>query len=667
MTNVVSNNHPGKIYDLSSPSKVSKKTTPEELEVGHPVGAEEQQEQGRKQTRNGNNNDEPSSSAANPVRERPGASGSSENPPRNNCSLALDILSTVFLLITAIFFIAAAIMMHPDMAGYYNFWLFGTIFFLPVACIDVAKRKTKGALEIHIASIGLLGGLLWFVASSFLFYETFDSKVWGLLWIFGSICQIYVITYDIVMFFRGETKSAFQICALLLAWIANILFTIGAAIFSSVEWFYFNYDSQYDSAIVLIVGSVFYLLYAIFATLGMFLRCNLFCTINISRSGAVEGGQSRDPSTPTVQGNRQLPPRVAADRVESRLKNNNSQAGRICPPCCSRLLDAFVATCLFASCLFFIIGAAHFTLSSTLDINRNFYNNEYYQYDDWSIHIECDHIWWDYYNNWSFDDDINCISYDDYNSNYTPMGAGSTYIYWLLGALLYLAPSSSNVFKTRTEGAGPIIASSFGLLGACFWILGTVFFNFALWSGLWVTGSVFHLIRFSIDFAFALKTKKGALTLHVFVAVTGFLANVLFTISLIWLISYDYGTKNNEKDWDDSGFKVPVYLLISASCMLSIHSIFYILTILLEHTPSKDDKNNDNEEDNNEGAEEREAHADQLPDIEENPEPGSSEESDMDSSVYSSDKSSDDTEDKSGKEKESDIGANVDTKAEISC
>jgi len=202
----------------------------------------------------------------------------------------IDIASIVCLFVMSIFFICGSSFVDDGDSGLDEplaFFLVGALVYMAVASLDIVKRKSKGVLEIVGGSIGLLGGLFWFIGSIFLFRSTLDLKAWGGLWICGSLCNLYVITYDLVMLLRSQTKSLFRAIALALAWLANLFFVGGAGhlIALSDRYYVVNCDVK-NAAGVLVSGSVMYCIHSIFQILALCMD-NVIFSIKVSRSAPV--------------------------------------------------------------------------------------------------------------------------------------------------------------------------------------------------------------------------------------------------------------------------------------------------------------------------------------------------------------------------------------------
>ncbi len=655
MANIASNEYPGKVYDLSSPSKANdKETTTREEETGHPVGPPEDQqdqEQGKMRSKTSSNKnhkkrrgitvhveqeesvetvadlDSPTIDVI-PQRIKQGDpimnSGGTQTEQKNCCSLvALDIINATCLFLTAISFIVGATMML-ERNNFYNlllsepfsFWLIGALFHLPVASINVVKRKSKGALEIHIASIGLFGSVLWFVASIFLFYNTFDVKAWGLLWILGSIFHLYVTTYDMVIFFRGETKSVFNICALIVAWMANFVFVIGAGLNTrDADTFYSGDDTFYSGASVLIAGSVLYLIYAIFATLSTFLQSSLVCTVHISRSGAMKSDRNKidDDASIPVSNTSIVDTGVGTGNDNSRAastqegwgspaggvehKENIGAAQSTCTSCFKSFMDVLAAVCLFSSSLLFIVGAVHF-LDPENDVERSckFYYNRVHLVGCFSSYFD-DFFGYDY-------DDYNYRNYraDDFGSKQEP------FLYWLVGAVLYFLFSVYSAIKRCSRGTNSTIAGLIGLAGASCLVIGSVFllrgtYNFMAWGVLWEIGSAFNLIKLCNDTAVVMSFEGRSFVLILCVA-SGWIANALILGTVVWMILYEKEIRDeemenlkeiSEKSWEDDEFQIPVYILISGTIMMSLYSIILLLLQVRSIFSSRTEEGNKDE------------------------------------------------------------------------
>ena len=137
--------------------------------------------------------------------------------------------------------------------------------------IDIFKRRGDGALEIIMKSISLVGGVLWFIGSVFMYSTTFMLRVWCVMWILGSIMNLVSITFDIFMIFRrsSSTKPLFRTISLGLSWIANVLMWGGTAHILT-EFNSLSICDLSNAAGVLISAGVIFLIHSIFHTLAIF-------------------------------------------------------------------------------------------------------------------------------------------------------------------------------------------------------------------------------------------------------------------------------------------------------------------------------------------------------------------------------------------------------------
>lgn len=621
MQNVASNKDPDdKVYDRVSVSTATKASTKQskydEIEVGHPVGAEEEvAELQRSSCSDGTTKGDPLVIQANKDNVEVVALASSNIPndsnimyvnngkrngrgsasgtsnidntavPTNCCSLAYsNIIRAICLLITAINFILGAIMMLPEVGRIdayilvpepLVFWLVGTLFFLPAVVINLMKRSSKDAAEILLDLIGLIGVLLWAVASFFLFKDLFDIKRWALLWILGSVLQLCVIAVDIFCFLQEETNSGFNICALMIAWIANILFVIGAGLAITGDadrWFSFEYSSYVDDtsgslsvdlvhggggfAYVLVVGSVFYLFYAILSTVAMlFLPSDLTCINQISRR--FQGAQIQTEKSDGDDG-----AKVAVGKDK---------------PCSKIAMDVLAVVCILSSSMLFVIGASNF-IDSENDIKRS-----------------C---------RFNFQEQLVSCS-ENYQDNRNSGSKQEPFLYWLVGASLFLVTSLVSILKRCAYGAQSVISGVMGFIGSLCWVVGSVFlirdmYDFMVWGILWIVGSVFNLFKLSRDISiiqsYARKTK-----LLVICVSSGYAANVIILLSVVWMVVYEHEMRYEEglntfSNWDNLEFRIPVYGLISGTTMLSVYSFFYGYVHLFGECIDISEKNAVNEE-----------------------------------------------------------------------
>ncbi len=202
--------------------------------------------------------------------------GQQEDPTnRNCCGLALDIISSVFLFLMSIFFIAAPFS-HPVL------FTVGTVCYMVSLSIEIYKRRSKGAKEIVMTSFGLVGAFLWFIA---FFIRISIGHI--ATFIVGSLFLLTFITYDLIMVRvrQGGGVSVFTVIAQSLAWVATLLFLCGTGSLLGfwVNYFSFDINDVYTYFNLLISGGVFYLLHAIFYTVGLFTKC---CKLNWSAEGS---------------------------------------------------------------------------------------------------------------------------------------------------------------------------------------------------------------------------------------------------------------------------------------------------------------------------------------------------------------------------------------------
>ena len=158
-----------------------------------------------------------------------------------------------------------------------------TVFYIIVGGLDIVKRKSKGVLEVVASWIGLLGGIVWCVGSIFLLNATANLTLWGGLWIAGSLLNLYVVTYDIVMLFKNPVKYLFRAIALALAWLANLLFLSGAThlvVLASGGAFICDIV---NASGILISGAVMLFIHSVFQTLPLFMD-NFTFSIVLARS-----------------------------------------------------------------------------------------------------------------------------------------------------------------------------------------------------------------------------------------------------------------------------------------------------------------------------------------------------------------------------------------------
>lgn len=194
-----------------------------------------------------------------------------------DCSaLGLDIANLSFTIFMAISFLSGSCLMISN--SYYLeetnllfFWLVGALCYLGSGCIDIAKRKSKGALfETILGMIGLLAGIFWFIGSIFLFRNMFNTYLFGGFFGAGSALNLYVITQDLITLFKSNhSKSVFRILSLCMAWLANLLYVGGVWNLAIVVNHWYCCSGAEGATGTLIAGSIIYFISGIFQILAL--------------------------------------------------------------------------------------------------------------------------------------------------------------------------------------------------------------------------------------------------------------------------------------------------------------------------------------------------------------------------------------------------------------
>ena len=93
--------------------------------------------------------------------------------------------------------------------------------------------------------------------------------------------KLYVYIFDLVIYFRGETKPLFLGLALFLGCLANLMFLGGAGSLIEIYNSYYVYDVDFANAAgAMIAGSMMYLIYSVFFTLSIFKK-NVIVSIHL--------------------------------------------------------------------------------------------------------------------------------------------------------------------------------------------------------------------------------------------------------------------------------------------------------------------------------------------------------------------------------------------------
>ncbi len=199
----------------------------------------------------------------------------------------LDFCSFICAFLMSIAFICGASFVHPYSQTFLNepfaFWLVGTCFYILEAALEILKRRSKGGKALLASWVGLLGALILGVASLFLLNALANLKMWGGLWIAGSLLNLFVATYEIIVLLKGEVKYLYDAIAVGFAWVGNLLFMSGAAhlvLLSNSGAFICD---LVNASGVLISGAVMFFLQSIFLILPLF-KGNIAFSIELNRT-----------------------------------------------------------------------------------------------------------------------------------------------------------------------------------------------------------------------------------------------------------------------------------------------------------------------------------------------------------------------------------------------
>jgi len=200
-------------------------------------------------------------------------------------ALVLDIVERALIFVMSILFICGTALSHPRFLGRirnpYVFLLIGALCYIGSAGIQMHKRKSNGSAEIVACTTGILAGVFWFIGSIFTFEKTLDASAFGSLWIVGSVLNLCVITYEIIMVLKKEGgKPLFLSISLFLSCIANFMFVVGASLILENDTTS-SFCGAYHFSNSLISGAVMYFLHSGFLPLALYFD-NYTFTVQIS-------------------------------------------------------------------------------------------------------------------------------------------------------------------------------------------------------------------------------------------------------------------------------------------------------------------------------------------------------------------------------------------------
>lgn len=190
---------------------------------------------------------------------------------------SLDIATSALWMLTSIFFICAFELVRPRSTRIVDsnadvFLLLGSLLFLIIHLIQVYQQKEKEIQERITGYVAVFSGIFWVIASFIAVSDGGSFKTWLGFWVTGAFFNCLLITYALFMAYKTTgPKSLFIVISFFFAWLANLLFFIGAIklnnVFNNVFSAYSNYTESVD---VLIAGAVMYLLHSICHVLSVF-------------------------------------------------------------------------------------------------------------------------------------------------------------------------------------------------------------------------------------------------------------------------------------------------------------------------------------------------------------------------------------------------------------
>lgn len=216
----------------------------------------------------------------------------------NPHSLKLDVIASTLILCMSILFLVASSSMKQKsyiLHGSYtvaSFYLSTSITYACFVAIELYKRNDVGTFYILMACMGIPSSVSWMIGSCYLFKSHFDYLKFGLCWMIGSILDLCFCVKHI------KKKSWFLKLSLVNVFLANVQIMIGVSIMirnykllyrehdcekrmhdvSGLVWVCLNQDVERDVSLkrfytamnFMIAASIFYILYACFYILHMF-------------------------------------------------------------------------------------------------------------------------------------------------------------------------------------------------------------------------------------------------------------------------------------------------------------------------------------------------------------------------------------------------------------
>ncbi len=208
-----------------------------------------------------------------------------------------DIARCVCLILMSIFFVCGANYFEPSTISYYDkhtpvkptsFIAVAVIFYILFLFMECCKRASTGSQHAKMPCIGMFGAMLWFIATVSSFHVTgANARILSTIWIIGTVFNLIFVSYDMYTFIKtspGLEKPLFQLMALFMAWLANVLFLAGGVYMTVlVTSIYISLCDLEKYAGLYIGGGVFYLIHAIFYTLSHF-KGDITVTIKFGNS-----------------------------------------------------------------------------------------------------------------------------------------------------------------------------------------------------------------------------------------------------------------------------------------------------------------------------------------------------------------------------------------------
>ncbi|GFH57087.1 predicted protein [Chaetoceros tenuissimus] len=262
------------------------------------------------------NNERSNDENANTTNNKEQDSFTSEYNPH---SLKLDIIASTLILCMSILFLVASSSMKQKsyiLEGSYtvaSFYLSTSITYALFVGIELYKRNDVGTFYILMACMGIPSSVAWMIGSCYLFKSHFDYLKFGLCWIIGSILDLcFCVSKHL------KHTSWFLKLSLVNVFLANVQIIIGVSIMianykllyrehdcekryddmDNLVWVCLNQDVEEDVSLkrfyiamnFMIAASIFYILYACFYILHMFVDRGIGSVKEVN----LEGGCKND-------------------------------------------------------------------------------------------------------------------------------------------------------------------------------------------------------------------------------------------------------------------------------------------------------------------------------------------------------------------------------------